>query len=575
MIMLTRLSGSVFALNSELIERIDSTPDTVITLVDGKKYVVAEGLDAGRGRRPLLPRPDHRPGQPPDLRDGGGTRLPPADPRHRRPPPRRPGTGTGRRDGPGNPDRHRLCGLGIIVLANVLEGGNPMSLLLMAPDAAGLRHHPDGDRGRRHPARRQERARLAQEGLHRRRPPRPATWSRPSSRWPSGPAARACSPWRTRWRGRGPLHAQGRQMAVDGTDPEELHEILEAEVKAKKQSTAKQAPSSSPTPAATPRPSASSAPSWAWCTCWRTWRHPEELGHLIAGAFVATLWGVHVRQRHLPAARASASSGSASSRPPGWSSSSRASPPSRPARTRGWWPRSCARCSAEREQARQTEAALSMADGASRAATRGTEEEHENHERWLVTYADMITLLMVLFIVMFAMSQVDEKKFNALKRRPGGRLRPVDLGPRPGRPPSSRTPALAAAAPIAPNRKYAETLEQVAAQQAAADAVQQHEALQTPGATTSEASGRGGPAQERGVPAAGRRSAPHGLENDVQTTIDERGLAISLVSRHVTFQANVADPHRARRARSSTRWRRCSRTCPTRCRSTATPTRSR
>jgi len=43
------------------------------------------------------------------------------------------------------------------------------------------------------------------------------------------------------------------------------------------------------------------------------------------------------------------------------------------------------------------------------------EEEHENHERWLVTYADMVTLLMVLFIVMFAMSSVDQKKFNALK----------------------------------------------------------------------------------------------------------------------------------------------------------------
>src|SRR5690242_9944529 len=42
-------------------------------------------------------------------------------------------------------------------------------------------------------------------------------------------------------------------------------------------------------------------------------------------------------------------------------------------------------------------------------------EEHENHERWLVTYADMVTLLMVLFIVMFAMSQVDQKKFGALK----------------------------------------------------------------------------------------------------------------------------------------------------------------
>lgn len=44
MITLTRLSGSVFALNSDLIERVDSTPDTVITLVDGTKYVVSEPL---------------------------------------------------------------------------------------------------------------------------------------------------------------------------------------------------------------------------------------------------------------------------------------------------------------------------------------------------------------------------------------------------------------------------------------------------------------------------------------------------------------------------------------------------
>ncbi|GAA1436029.1 hypothetical protein GCM10009641_33720 [Mycobacterium cookii] len=44
MILLTRLSGTAFALNADLIERLDSTPDTVVTLVDGKKYVVAEDL---------------------------------------------------------------------------------------------------------------------------------------------------------------------------------------------------------------------------------------------------------------------------------------------------------------------------------------------------------------------------------------------------------------------------------------------------------------------------------------------------------------------------------------------------
>ena len=45
MITLTRLSGSVFVLNSDLIERIDATPDSVVTLIDGKKYVVSETLD--------------------------------------------------------------------------------------------------------------------------------------------------------------------------------------------------------------------------------------------------------------------------------------------------------------------------------------------------------------------------------------------------------------------------------------------------------------------------------------------------------------------------------------------------
>jgi flagellar protein FlbD len=44
MILLTRLGGPVFALNQDLIERADCTPDTVITLVDGTKYVVCESL---------------------------------------------------------------------------------------------------------------------------------------------------------------------------------------------------------------------------------------------------------------------------------------------------------------------------------------------------------------------------------------------------------------------------------------------------------------------------------------------------------------------------------------------------
>jgi chemotaxis protein MotB len=37
-------------------------------------------------------------------------------------------------------------------------------------------------------------------------------------------------------------------------------------------------------------------------------------------------------------------------------------------------------------------------------------EEHENHERWLVSYADFITLLFAFFVVLYATSRTDQKK---------------------------------------------------------------------------------------------------------------------------------------------------------------------
>lgn len=41
-------------------------------------------------------------------------------------------------------------------------------------------------------------------------------------------------------------------------------------------------------------------------------------------------------------------------------------------------------------------------------------ESHGNLERWLITYADMITLLLIFFIVMYAISRIDAYKFQAL-----------------------------------------------------------------------------------------------------------------------------------------------------------------
>lgn len=42
MIQITRLNGKQIMINAELIESVEETPDTVITLTDGKKFVVKE-----------------------------------------------------------------------------------------------------------------------------------------------------------------------------------------------------------------------------------------------------------------------------------------------------------------------------------------------------------------------------------------------------------------------------------------------------------------------------------------------------------------------------------------------------
>jgi len=47
-------------------------------------------------------------------------------------------------------------------------------------------------------------------------------------------------------------------------------------------------------------------------------------------------------------------------------------------------------------------------------ARKKREEEHENIERWLVSYADFITLLFAFFVVMYALSSINEGKYRVL-----------------------------------------------------------------------------------------------------------------------------------------------------------------
>ena len=44
------------------------------------------------------------------------------------------------------------------------------------------------------------------------------------------------------------------------------------------------------------------------------------------------------------------------------------------------------------------------------------EEEHENLERWLISYSDFITLLFALFVVLFAITNIDLKKLRKVSK---------------------------------------------------------------------------------------------------------------------------------------------------------------
>jgi chemotaxis protein MotB len=169
----------------------------------------------------------------------------------------------------------------------------------------------------------------------------------------------------------------------------------------------------------------------------------------------------------------------------------------------------------------------------------GHEEEHESHERWLVTYADMLTLLMVLFVVLFAMSQVDQKKFTALRdglakgfgapavmsgtnssvHSAGGQSSAMDvaagLGPKPDVPkPNAQDPAL---------QKAVQDADRARQQRMQASAQQEITNLEE---------------IKRQILEAAKRQ---GMEDAVRFAIDERGLVVTIVTSEVVFAGDRAE----------------------------------
>jgi chemotaxis protein MotB len=151
-------------------------------------------------------------------------------------------------------------------------------------------------------------------------------------------------------------------------------------------------------------------------------------------------------------------------------------------------------------------------------------EEHEEHgpdERWMASYMDMVTVLMCMFIVLFAMSTVDAKKFDLLRNSLATGFGQTDIGKLDTAKGTVLDPTKASKSGesfgAGPQTAQAAA---AAAKAAAAAAVKEVDSIKNLEAKVSAS------------------LAIQGLQGTVQYTIDQRGLTIRLVDQQAFFAPN-------------------------------------
>ena len=181
---------------------------------------------------------------------------------------------------------------------------------------------------------------------------------------------------------------------------------------------------------------------------------------------------------------------------------------------------------------------------------RGHGAEHDNDERWLLTYADMITLLMALFMVLFSISSVNISKYRTLQMAlkaafsgdilPGGKsIEQPGASANSSRAPTTiDTPAIVR---LTPN--VTSELEHVSGGQSGSAQSAQSSA---PSAATSAASVQVSAAQQEqtSFEALQRElnayAAKHGFAKSVHVAIEQRGLAIRVLTDSLLFSSGSA-----------------------------------
>jgi len=182
-------------------------------------------------------------------------------------------------------------------------------------------------------------------------------------------------------------------------------------------------------------------------------------------------------------------------------------------------------------------------------------EEHVNHEAWVIPYADILTLLMALFVVLWAMSTVDLKKFEALATSLNGELSPASTdavikpldgeggGPQALALPGGPEAAALVDAPVGVVAPVAEIDPDVDPQIGPAvptRAERAEEALRSEEAEAAVEAADDARLDDAQRIAA-ERVAALGLAGQVELTRTERGLVITVVSDRVLFAPGSAD----------------------------------
>jgi chemotaxis protein MotB len=179
---------------------------------------------------------------------------------------------------------------------------------------------------------------------------------------------------------------------------------------------------------------------------------------------------------------------------------------------------------------------------------RGAHAEHENDERWLLTYADMITLLMALFMVLFSISSVNISKYQTLQQSlkaafsgsilPGGRsiMQSGSQSTTAHTPATAEIPSLVPLNPVAAAKANPSIASSKANQSSASlNSKQLEAALNSMSAALREQASLASLKQKLDAYAK-----EHGLSNDVQTVIDRRGLVVRVLTDQLLFASGQA-----------------------------------